>query len=133
MNKSVINKVVSIFMLPFMVLFALYIQIFGEVGPGGGFQAGAIIASAFIAIDLSVHSINKYFDSNMLAIFGSIGVLIYFITGLYSLAFGENFLNYFVLPGDSPQILGILLVEIGVGVTVSAILLLLYMEVMNAD
>ena len=35
-----------------IILFGLYVQFHGDFGPGGGFQAGVIIASAFILYSL---------------------------------------------------------------------------------
>ena len=52
MNKHSILRVVSKFMIPFILLFALYVQFHGDFGPGGGFQAGVIFAAAFILYGL---------------------------------------------------------------------------------
>ena len=48
---SVLKTVVS-FIIPYLILYAIYIQLNGEVSPGGGFQAGVIFASGIIAFDL---------------------------------------------------------------------------------
>lgn len=134
MNKqTIINKFVTLLLIPFMVTFAIYIQIFGEIGPGGGFQAGAILVSAFIAYDLSVKSISEYVDTDILARISAFGVMIYFSTGVYSLLSKKNFLDYSALPFNSPQAAGIIIIEAGVGITVFSVLLLLYLEVKNAD
>jgi len=132
-NKSTLNNIVTFFLLPYMLCFGFYVQIFGEVAPGGGFQAGAIFTSAFIAYDLSIDNISKYVSSNLLVKIGSSGVLLYIFTGLYSFLSGYNFLNYNCLPGYNPQATGIILVELGVGIAVSAVLLLLYCEIRDAD
>ncbi|MEK9751944.1 MAG: MnhB domain-containing protein, partial [Rhodospirillaceae bacterium] len=48
MNEKIILRVVSKFLIPYILLFALYVQWHGDFGPGGGFQAGVIFASGFI-------------------------------------------------------------------------------------
>ncbi len=44
-DSVILRFIVRVFMLPFVLLFGLYIFTFGEEGPGGGFQGGAIIAA----------------------------------------------------------------------------------------
>ncbi|MEC7302741.1 MAG: MnhB domain-containing protein, partial [Pseudomonadota bacterium] len=48
MNHHLVIRVVSKLLIPFILLFGLYVQFHGDFGPGGGFQAGVIFASAFI-------------------------------------------------------------------------------------
>ena len=43
----------SCFLMPLMVLFGAYIFINGHLSPGGGFQGGVIIASAYLLLFLS--------------------------------------------------------------------------------
>ena len=48
MNDDRVLRVVAKQLIPFILLFALYVQFHGDYGPGGGFQAGVIFASGFI-------------------------------------------------------------------------------------
>ena len=48
MTNYHILRVISKLLIPFIFLFALYVQFHGDYSPGGGFQAGVIIAAAFI-------------------------------------------------------------------------------------
>jgi len=48
MTHHFILKVAAKFLIPMMLMFALYVQFHGEYGPGGGFQAGAIFATGVI-------------------------------------------------------------------------------------
>ena len=48
MSHHLVVRVVAKLLLPFIILFALYVQMHGDFGPGGGFQAGVIFASAFV-------------------------------------------------------------------------------------
>ena len=54
MRGDLVLRVVAKLLIPFMLLFALYVQFHGELGPGGGFQAGVIIAAAPIVVVLLV-------------------------------------------------------------------------------
>ena len=48
MEHHLILRVVTKIVIPFILLFALYVQFHGDFGPGGGFQAGVIFGSAMI-------------------------------------------------------------------------------------
>ena len=124
LNNSII-KIVTIFILPYLVIFAFYIQVNGEISPGGGFQAGALFASSLIAYRLNFGK--KIFSYTELIILGAIGVLIYAITGILSIVNNSYYLDYSSISYIvNPQKNGIAIVELGVGITVTSILLLIY-------
>ena len=52
LRHHLIPRVVGRVLIPFILLFGLYVQFHGEYGPGGGFQAGAIVAAAIILFAL---------------------------------------------------------------------------------
>lgn len=114
------------FIFPAILLFALYLQVHGEISPGGGFQAGAIIAISFILYSMSF---GKYvFSIDKLKNIAVIGVGIYVLAGIIGLVKGEEFLNYNVLAESYTlsQKIGIITVELGVGTAVGATMLLIY-------
>ena len=84
-----------LFIVPYIILFSIYIQLNGEVSPGGGFQAGVIFATGIIAFDLINDSkkTHQFFSEKILTICRVFGVLIYASTGLVSLLFDDNFLE----------------------------------------
>ena len=130
MNNHSILRVVSKFMIPFILLFALYVQFHGDFGPGGGFQAGVIFAAGFILYSLifGIENGRKVMPPWLRRALLSIGVIIFGGTGLFGLIFGGNFLDYNVFL-ENPvegQHLGILLVELGVGITVSATMITIF-------
>jgi multicomponent Na+:H+ antiporter subunit B len=47
-----IIRVISKLLIPYILLFGFYVQFHGDYGPGGGFQAGVILASALILYGL---------------------------------------------------------------------------------
>ena len=46
-NNPILRVAAKILFAP-IIVFGLYVQFHGDYGPGGGFQAGVIIAAAFI-------------------------------------------------------------------------------------
>ncbi len=130
MSDHKILRVVSKFLIPFILLFGLYVQFHGDFGPGGGFQAGVIFASAFIVHTLifGVTSTTRVVRPWVLKLVASLGVLTYAGVGVASMLLGANFLDYDVLAATpvGGQHLGIILVELGVGLTVAAVMLLMF-------
>lgn len=123
-------KIVTKLVIPFIMLFALYVQFHGDYGPGGGFQAGVIFAAAFILHGLifGLQRTRQVVTPSALRILMALGVLIYMGTGIVGMLMGANFLDYDVLAHDPKhgQHYGILLVELGVGVTVTAVMISLF-------
>ncbi|MEQ8510118.1 MAG: Na(+)/H(+) antiporter subunit B [Rhodospirillaceae bacterium] len=131
MRGHLVLRVISKLLIPFLLLFALYVQFHGDFGPGGGFQAGVIVAAAFVlyALIFGLHETQKIIPSSVLEIAVPLGVLIYAGVGIFSWIMGGNFLDYGLLDSHDPshgQHLGILLVEAGVLLTVSSTMLLIF-------
>jgi len=129
-KHNLILRVISKFLIPVIVLFSLYVQFHGDYGPGGGFQAGVIFSAAFILYTLvfGLAAAEGVLPRRFLRILASLGMLIYAGTGVVTLLKGGNFLDYGVLAADavSGQHLGILIVELGVALTVSSVMLLIF-------
>jgi len=130
MQQKVILRVVSKFLIPFILLFALYVQWHGDFGPGGGFQAGIIFASAFIVYGLifGVKQLRRVVPVWVTRNSMALGVLLYSGVGVASMIMGGNFLEYNALASDpvAGQHLGILLVELGVGITVASAMITIF-------
>ncbi len=137
MKDLVVLRVVSKLLIPYILLFGLYVQMHGDFGPGGGFQAGVIFASEFILYGLifGTTRIRRVMPQRVLLGFISLGVLLFAGTGVAALVLGGNFLAYGALAADpvSGQHLGILLVELGVGITVSAVMLTIFVTFTGRD
>jgi multicomponent Na+:H+ antiporter subunit B len=130
MKHNLILRITAKLLIPFIILFALYVQFHGDFGPGGGFQAGVIFSSAFILYTLVYGSetAERIIPIRILRILASLGVLIYAGTGVAGLLLGGQFLNYSVL-ADVPitgQHIGILVIELGVGITVAAVMIMIF-------
>ncbi|MGB0846782.1 MAG: Na(+)/H(+) antiporter subunit B [Thiolinea sp.] len=123
-------QVMAKLLIPYILLFALYVQFHGEYGPGGGFQAGVIFASAIILYVLTFGLDDAYelLAPRVLRPLAALGVLIYGGTGIVTMLMGGNFLNYSVLADDpvSGQHYGIIAIELGVGLTVATVMMLIF-------
>jgi multicomponent Na+:H+ antiporter subunit B len=130
MDKLPILRIAAKMLIPLMLLFALYVQFHGELGPGGGFQAGVIIAGSIFLYGLTfgIAEAQRILPPRVLDVTMPLGVFIYAATGLPALLAGRNYLNYSPLGPDQVhgQELGISLVEIGVCVTVASVMTAIY-------
>ena len=130
MTHNLILRVVSKPLIPMIILFALYVQFHGDFGPGGGFQAGVIFSAAIIlyALVFGLDPAEKIIPRKLLHILSALGVVLYAGVGVVTLMLGGNYLEYGVLGATqvSGQHLGILLVELGVGITVASVMLILF-------
>jgi multicomponent Na+:H+ antiporter subunit B len=130
MSLDLILRVGTKLILPFILLFALYVQFHGEFGPGGGFQAGVIAAGMVIlvAITFGLNAAKRIAPQGLVEVMVPLGVLVYAGTGVLGLLLGRNFLDYGVLAQDSAHghTLGIFLVETGVLITVSGTMTALF-------
>jgi multicomponent Na+:H+ antiporter subunit B len=130
MKQYLVLRVIAKIMIPYMMLFALYVQFHGDYGPGGGFQAGVIVAAAiiFYAIVFGLPTARRVVPDWLVETFLASGVLFYAGVGLAGIALGGNFLDYFVLDHDPVhgQHRGIFWVEFGVFVTVAGVMLKIF-------
>jgi multicomponent Na+:H+ antiporter subunit B len=130
MRHLIVLRVIAKLFFPLILLFALYVQFHGDYGPGGGFQAGVIFATGFIlyALAFGLGNAQRVITHRLLQIMMAVGVLIFAGVGIESMLLGGHFLEYRVLAGDpvAGQHLGILLIELGVGITVAAVMLIIY-------
>ena len=135
MRHHVIVRICTRILVPFILLFALYVQFHGDFGPGGGFQAGVIFGAGCILYGLvfGVDALIGVAPLSVVRTIAAAGVLLYAAVGIAALFAGGNYLDYSVL-GATPvagQHLGILLIELGVGMTVAAVVISLYYSFTN--
>jgi len=128
--KDEVLDLIAKLLIPFIILFAFYVQFHGDYGPGGGFQAGVIFAAAFILHGLifGVKRTRKALPLSTLKTGMALGVLLYAGTGVVSLFLGGNLLDYDVLAHDPlhGQHWGIFAVELGVGLCVASVMVALF-------
>jgi multicomponent Na+:H+ antiporter subunit B len=130
LKHFLVLKTVISFIIPYVILYAIYIQLNGEASPGGGFQAGVIFASSIIGFDL-IGGKAAFGGAKTLIICAVLGVLLYASTGLVSFLSDDNYLNYDSINPQNATIgqhIGIFSIELGVGLTVASIMCLIYLS-----
>ena len=131
LRGQVILRVMTKIFIPFILVFGFYVITHGEIGPGGGFQGGVILATAFIlyALIYGRNALYRIIAPKTLDVLAAVGVLLYAGVGVACLALGGKFLDYAVLdklsPGDG-EALGMTLVEYGVGITVCTVMIIIF-------
>lgn len=118
-------------LVPFMVLFAVYVVIHGHDSPGGGFQGGVILAAALILIRLvrGEETALGLGGRGALAL-SCLGPACYAGIGLVAMASGGNFLDYGALPlpmePADVRAMGTLGIEIGVAMGVTGVTVMIF-------
>lgn len=131
MQHHLILRVVTKLLVGTIILFALYVQFHGDFSPGGGFQAGVIMAAAFIlyGIVFGLARVQQVFPPWLVHKLVALGALIYAFTGVLSLMLGYHYLDYDAFSPHHPshgQHWGILAVELGVGITVTGVMVAVF-------
>ena len=130
MDSYLVLRVVAKLLMPFILLYALYVQFHGDFGPGGGFQAGVIFAAGFIlyALIFGLKNAGQVLPRGILRFGIALGVLLYAGVGVFNLLLGGKYLDYNVMAHNTVhgQHLGIFLVELGVGITVASVMVMVF-------
>jgi len=129
-KREPVLRVVGKLLIPYMLVFALYVQFHGDFGPGGGFQAGVIAAAAVIFYGLiyGLPAARRLLPDAVVESMVAAGALLYLGVGFAGLLLGGNFLDYFVLGRDpvAGQHRGIFWIELGVLITVAGVMLKIF-------
>lgn len=130
MKSDPIPRIATKILIPQIMIFGLYVHFHGDYGPGGGFQAGVILAAAVIlyALIFGLEESERAVPMAAVVACSAIGVLIYSGTGVVGILMGGEYLNYNVLAHDAihGQHRGILWVELGVVTTVFGVMVSLF-------
>ncbi len=130
LEKHVVLKVIAKLVVPVILLFALYVQFHGEYSPGGGFQAGVLFAAGIIlyALVFGLEAARRIIPARVLNWLPAVGLLLFGGIGVLNMLLGGNFLDYYTL-GRDPQFaqqIGIIGIELGVGIAVASVMLIIY-------
>ena len=132
-------------MVPLIVVFGIYVLLHGESSPGGGFQAGAIVAAAFVLARLTLGNRQggRSLPMWLLTVIACGGLGIYMFGGILPLLLGANFLDYAAIPVDwynqfagepkTSRAAGIFIIEWGVFLGVASVLVILYDHLTDAE
>ena len=137
-DSIILSFIVRVLLVPFIFVFGLYVLVHGEASPGGGFQAGAIVAAGLVLARLTVGSEHgeRRLSTRVLIWLASIGIGIYVLAGIVPLLAGANYLDYAALPVEwfnavadherTNRAMGIFIVEAGIFLAVFSVLVILY-------
>ncbi|MDF1735502.1 MAG: Na(+)/H(+) antiporter subunit B [Minwuia sp.] len=133
MIEHLVPRILAKLLIPFILLFGLYVQFHGDFGPGGGFQAGVIFAAGIIlyALIYGLDRARSVVTPGLVSFLVALGLLIYAGVGVATMLLGAEFLNYGALDSHDPvhgQHLGILIIEFGVGTTVAAVMITIFYQ-----
>ena len=138
-NNLIVKTIVRLF-TPFIQIYGLYVIAHGHYSPGGGFQGGVILAASIVLLALAFglrRTMTKVTE-RLTTMLCSTGVFIYGGLGLLCLILGGNYLDYaqldILLKVGIPQSrsLGILGIEIGVGMAVMACMTSIFFDIATA-
>jgi multicomponent Na+:H+ antiporter subunit B len=97
-GMSRIVKTMASIAFPFVMIYGLYIIAHGHLTPGGGFQGGAVVASACAMILVAYGSIWTMgkIKEKQLSVLESVGAIAFIGLALFALVFGLAFFNNFL-------------------------------------
>ena len=132
MTPHVILRIVSKLLIPLIIVYGFYVHFHGEYSPGGGFQAGVVLASAIIlyALIYGMEAAHKAFPPYAARVGMALGGFIFAAVGFVTIVMDGAYLEYTVLhPNVSygvGQHIGIIAVEIGVLTTVTSVMIAIF-------
>lgn len=134
MSQQTLIRVIAKMTIPFILIFGVYVILHGELGPGGGFQGGVILAAAFILYGLvfGADELRRRIPTPVWDACMALGALLYASVGLACVFFGGTFLDYGMLNSTHAadgEALGMSLVEYGVGLTVCSVMVTIYLMI----
>lgn len=83
-------------LVPLILLLGVYIFVNGHLTPGGGFQGGAVIASAILLMLLA--NPRRRFSHRVIASIESVSGLVFVVLGVFGALFAGGFLDNRILP-----------------------------------
>ena len=98
--SPIVRTIVAI-LFPLTFIFALYVIMHGHVTPGGGFQGGAVGASAVVMLIVAfgAKKLHGKISEEGISSFESIGAIIFVLTAILGLFAAATFLSNFLVDG----------------------------------
>ena len=126
-----ILKVIANIVVPFMVIFGIYVILNGHISPGGGFSGGTIIAAAFILWQAAYgfKDIRKNFNFKTLGWINTVALAVIAIVNMPIFIMGSMGMKSIyplLTPGNIISATTVLLLDIAVGIKVACTMYELY-------
>lgn len=126
-------RIICVLLAPLIMMFGIYVVAHGHYGPGGGFAGGIVVGVGIILLRITTgpETSHKWFPIIAGPAAGALGVLGFIATGAFSVVTGDAYLDYgaiewFGLEAVDRRYLGILVVEVFVGIAVAGVMLSLF-------
>jgi len=130
-GMTIIVKTVSSWVKVLIVLFGIYIVLFGHLTPGGGFAGGVILASSYVLLMLAFgrEFVQKDLPLALVSKLDCLGAFMFILIAILGIVFGGTFFFNFLVEkyGQPLQLLSagtIPLSNIAIGLKVGASLFL---------
>lgn len=109
---------------PFALTFGLFTMFHGTSSVGGGFQGGVVIGAVVVTLGFTfgVEETGEALDDRLLTGAAVTGVVVFGVVAGTTLSLGGAFLELGLLPIPKPVVYGVEAIEIGIGVTVAAVI-----------
>ncbi|KQC07411.1 MAG: sodium:proton antiporter [Candidatus Cloacimonas sp. SDB] len=135
-EMSIIVKTITKLIYGFIMVYGFYVIVHGHLTPGGGFQGGAIVASAFalLVVTYGNQGVNNYLKKDVFSLVESTGLVLFIAFAFFGLGvtFFYNFLaNSGGLFGN-PAIIGVNPGDLNTGGTVPIMNIAVGLEVLAA-
>lgn len=138
---DLIVKMISRIVIPFMIVYGIFIVLFGHISPGGGFSGGAILGAAMVLYTLSFsadvamrkfpHSVSLKLESG--------GIWLYIVIGLIGIVTADSFLSnrqggFFI--GNAGDLISagmIPILTVGIGIKVASTMITLFHTLLKEE
>lgn len=116
---------------PFVLTYGLFTLFHGTKSVGGGFQGGVVAAAMVVtlAFALGIRQTAAWIDRRVLLGLVVAGPLVFGVVAIGGLLAGGAFLQLDVLPIPKAVVYGTEAIEIGIGATVAAVVVLLFVRI----
>ena len=115
---------------PFVLTYGLFTLFHGTSSVGGGFQGGVVAAAMVVtvAFALGIRQTAAWLDRRALAALVVAGPLVFGVVALAGIALGGAFLQFDVLPIPKATVYATEAIEVGIGATVAAVIVVLFVR-----
>ncbi len=120
--RTVLLEVVTGKLGPVVLVFGIYVMLYGHLSPGGGFQGGVVIASGivFLALGGRKGASTRLTEPTVLAALEGAGFLLLVLAGLAGIVTGGGFFANVLELAGLPSVAFIILLNAVIGIKVGA-------------
>jgi multicomponent Na+:H+ antiporter subunit B len=128
-DSGVVTTTVRV-LSPFVLTFALFTLFHGTSSVGGGFQGGVVAAAVVVtlAFAFGVRATATWLSPTRLLALAAAGPVAFVLVALAGIASGGAFLQFDVLPIPKPSVYATEAIELGIGATVGAVVVILFVN-----